>query len=415
MRVIWVGDAVVSTGFSRCTHVVCDELHRAGHEVSVLGINHHGNPTRQYPYDIFPCRDSFDGGFDDWGVSRLPRFIERYDPDVVVILQDCWNMRAYIEAIKQYGLDADSIPPIVGWIAVDAKNQVGHELNALAHVVTWTQFGIDELRKGGYEGTSDVVPLGVDTSVFYPRDREESRRSVCPPEFASDAFIVGVVGRNQPRKRLDLSIAYFAEWVQRDKIDNAYLFLHVAPTGDRGCDIRSLAYYYGLKGRVIVLQPDIGIGLPVNHMAMVYSAFDVCLTTTQGEGWGLCTAEAMACGCPCIVPAWSALGEWASHGAYQVPCTSTALNAPLNSLAYTIGGVPDKEATINALREMYSSWKCRDGYRNRGLALAARPEYQWQNVGIAFREVLERVVERVETEKVQVEVDAETELQEAVA
>jgi glycosyltransferase involved in cell wall biosynthesis len=209
-----------------------------------------------------------------------------------------------------------------------------------------------------------------------------------------DAFIVGYVGRNQVRKRLDLTLGAFAEWIKRHDIRDAYLYLKIAPTGETGCDIRAVAAYYGpeLAGRILVSAPPAGFGDADDLMPLVYSAMDVFLTTTQGEGWGLPTMEAMACGVPCIVPDWSALGEWTEDAAVKVPCTSTALTAPLNRFPYTIGGVPDREATIEALHALYSDRKLRARYRAKGLALTARPEYQWQNVGVAFREALEAAV-----------------------
>ena len=389
MKILWVGDAACLTGFARCTHAACDELHRAGHEVSVLGINAPGDPHK-YPYDIYPAISR--GRGDAFGVMRLPSLIASLRPDVVCLLQDPWNIRGYFDAIEESGIE--SVPPVVGWLAVDSKNHPNSsELNRLAHLITWTQFGIGELRAGGYAGPSSIVPLGVDTTLFRPLDRDTSRQAVGVRE---GSYVVGVVGRNQPRKRLDLTIGAFAEWIARYGIDDAYLFLKVAPTGEMGCDIEAVAAYYGpaLKGKILVCQQRAGAGLPDELMPTIYSTMDVHLTTTQGEGWGLPTMEAMSCGVPCIVPDWSALGEWTEDAAIKVPCTSTALTAPLNHFPYTIGGVPDREATITALQSLYESPELRAEYRARGLALTARPEYQWASVGVAFREALEAALAR---------------------
>lgn len=393
MKVLWVGDAACHTGFARCTHAVCDELHRAGHKVSVLGINASGDP-HGYPYDIYPAMPR--GRGDGFGVMRLPSLIASLSPDVVCLLQDPWNVQGYFNAIEESGIE--KVPPIVAWLAVDSKNHPGSaDLNALHHVVTWTQFAIDELRSGGYTGPSSIVPLGVDTALFRPLDREAARQVLGVPE---GSFVVGVVGRNQPRKRLDLTIGYFAEWITRHEIEDAYLFLKVAPTGETGCDIRSVAAYYGpaLAGKIRVSEQRAGVGLPDDVMPSIYNAMDVYLTTTQGEGWGLPCMEAMACGVPAIVPDWSALGEWTEDAAVKVPCTSTALTAPLNHYPYTIGGVPDQEAAIAALQALYESEELRAEHGARGLALTARPEYQWANVGVAFRETLEAAIARPVTE-----------------
>jgi len=400
VRILFVGDAVCSSGFARCTHAACDELHAAGHEVHVLGINYYGDP-HTYPYPIWPCFQPLDSGRDPFGSTRLPTMVRKLQPDVVVLLNDPWNVPAYMKALDADGEEfaltgkagqADrNMPPVIGWLAVDAKNQRGDGLNDLAHVVVWTQFAADELQAGGYEGGCSVVHLGVDHTVYAPaEDKAECRRRTCPPDMPEDAFLVGVVGRNQPRKRLDLTLEYFADWVNRFDVDNAQLYLHVAPTGDKGVDIGSLVRYHGLKNKVIVATPHISAGVSNEHMAMAYNAFDVYLSTSQGEGWGLPALEAMACGVPCVVPDWSGLGDWVGDAAVKVSCTSTALSAPLNGLAYTVGGVPDRSGTMWALQNLYRSSDMRATYRERGLNLAS--QHSWSQAGKQFRQVVESVV-----------------------
>lgn len=392
-RVLWVGDAAVASGFARCTHAVCDHLRDRDWDVRVLGMNYFGDP-HPYPYPIYPCRQPLDGGRDNWGVTRLPRMIERLKPDVVVLLNDPWNVASYLESIDEYGVDR---PPIVGWLAVDAENQDGRPLNELDHVAVWTRFGERELKRGGYEGECSVVPLGVDLELFGPRDRAEARKLTCPAGLPDDAFVVGVVGRNQPRKRLDLAIEYFAEWTREYGIDDAYLYLHVAPTGERGFDIQRLARYHGLSGRVILSQPPIGDGYPANWLASLYSAFDVYLTTTQGEGWGLPALEAMACGTPVVAPDWSGLGDWARGAAVLVECTSTAISAPLNALAYTIGGVPDRQKMIYELQALHENrFGTRKEVGERGRKLAQT--LPWSRTAEEMCAVLESVIARAREE-----------------
>lgn len=389
MRVLWVGDAVVSSGFARCSHAACDALHAAGHEVHVLGLNYFGDP-HPYPYPVYPCRQPLDGGHDGFGVTRLPRLVARLRPDVVVLLNDPWNVPAYLDHLDQLPEDVPR-PPVAGWLAVDGRNQHASPLNRLAHVAVWTQFAADELRRGGYQGASTIIPLGVDHRVFRPLDRATARRRAMPPALPESAYIVGVVGRNQPRKRLDLTLDYFAAWLREHSPDNAYLYLHVAPTGDAGADIRSLVRYHCLKGRVILHEPHIGHGVTSADLAATYSALDVYLTTTQGEGWGLPALEAMACGVPVIAPDWSALGDWAAGAARLVPCDSTALTAPMNSLAYTIGGIPSRTGTVRALQDLYASPDLRADHASRGLALAAG--LTWHDTGRMVCEMLEQVIE----------------------
>lgn len=392
--VLWVGDAAVSTGFARCTHAVCDELHRAGWEVNILALNYYGD-QHGYPYALWPCVQPLDNGRDAWGVSRLPALIQRLAPDLVVILSDPWQIAPYLDSMEgfQKELERQNIrtvpPPVVAWLAVDAKNQKGEPLNRLTEVVTWTRFAAEELKAGGYDGDPQIVPLGVDTARFYPRSRSDARKVVLPPSVPEGAFVVGAVGRNQPRKRLDLTIEYFAEWVRLHHVEDAYLLLHVAPTGEAGCDIPALVRYHGISGRVVLSEPHVGLGMPDVAMPMVYSAMDVYVTMTTGEGWCLPALEAMACGVPCAVPNWSALGEWARDAAALVGCSGTALNSPINGRPYTIGGVPDKREFIQVLDGLYRSEIQRKAYRQRGLALAK--QFSWERTGREMRKALEVV------------------------
>jgi glycosyltransferase involved in cell wall biosynthesis len=397
VKVLWVGDAVVSTGFSRCTHAACDSLFLAGHEPHVLGINFHGDPT-DYSYKVYPAIQPFDHGKDAFGVNRLPFLVDRIRPDVICLLNDPWNAPAYTAILDSYFKDEPSIiPPVCAWLAVDAKNIHGRPLNRLDHVMVWTKFAENELRVGGYEGSMSIVPLGVDHGTFYPRDKVESRKVVfeaLSQPLPDNAFIVGVVGRLQLRKRVDLAIQAFAYWIKRFNVPNSYLYLHLAPTGDTGCNIRSLTRYYGIEGRVLISEPHIGHGVEEAVLPFIYSSFDISLTATQGEGWGLCQLESLACGVPVIAPDWSALGKdgWGGDAIFRIPCNSTALTAPMNSLAYTIGGVPDCEKIVQALDTFYVSSAARDLYRQRGLACAA--QFSWQRTGAMVVSELEGVVER---------------------
>ncbi len=394
-RILWVGDAAVPSGFARCTHAACDALHEAGWDVHVLGINYHGDP-HDYPYNIYPCYQPTGGGRDGFGVTRLPLMVNSLEPDVVVLLNDPWNIPAYLQSLKDVD-ESISQPLVIGWLAVDAKNQRGDVLNGLDHLVTWTNNGYDELKAGGYTGSHDVVPLGVDRGIYTPLNKMESRIQVCPPdwndELRENAFIVGRVDRNQPRKRWDLTIEYFADWVKQYSVDNAYLYIHTAPTGERGFDLRSLVLYHEMAGRVILSEQDVSKGVPDSQMPYVYSAFDVFLTTTQGEGWGLGVLEAMACGVPCIVPDWTGLGEWTNGIAERITCTSIAPTAPMNSLLYTIGGIPDKDDTINSLQAYRNITACRlnDEIEQQ---LSGIKVYSWKRTGQEFLSIVDSIASR---------------------
>jgi D-inositol-3-phosphate glycosyltransferase len=392
MKVVLVGDSpTVATGFSRCVKAAADELHAAGHETHILGMSYFGDP-HEFPYTIWPCIQPLDKCRDAFGTVRLPLLIDRLKPDVVVLLNDPWNVKGYFDVLDSYFKDAKYlVPPVVGWLAVDSLNHFAKPLNRLAHVAIWTKFGGDVLRTGGYDGPLSIVPLGVDPH-FYPRNKAEARAKMGIDE---GAYVVGVVGRNQTRKRLDCTLEYFAKWVNEYSLPaNVQLLIHTAPTGDAGCNIRAVAHHYGLtgNGRLSLSEPNIGKGVEDQLLPYLYGAMDCYWTTSQAEGWGLPALEAMACGVPCILPNFASFGDdgWVGDAAIRVPCTSSALTAPMNAQPYTIGAVPDRAATVVSLHELYTSLHTRGVLRERGLARAA--EFSWERTGVAMVELLESVV-----------------------
>lgn len=376
-RLLWIGDAVVATGFARCTHHMLEELRKTW-DVHVIGINYLGDP-HPWPYAIYPCWPGGDG----FGVGRTRELAKKLNPDLVVIQNDPWN-------VAEYRAGVPPRVPVVASMPVDGRNcKSGRALNGLALGIFWTRFGLEEARAGGYLGSAEVLPLGVDLARYHARDRYESRRTAGVPDPLMGAFIVGNVNRNQPRKRLDLTVEYFADFARRVGVDKVALYLHVAPTGETGYDVAQLMHYHGIWGRLILGQPEIGRGIDEEFMPTVYSCFDVQLTTSQGEGWGLTTMEGMACGVPQIVPQWAALAEWTGDAARQIPCTSFAAT-PVQTIN-AIGGIPDRELTVEALRALYESEAVRNGYVRRGLELVARPEYRWPTIARRFAALLDGV------------------------
>jgi D-inositol-3-phosphate glycosyltransferase len=371
-KLLWIGDAACDSGFSRATHYTLDVLRRTW-DVVVLGINYRGYP-HEYPYKIYPA---YVPGGDLMGSKSLLEIYARERPDVIVIQNDPWNVPRYIE--KLAGLKVR--PVVVGAIAVDGKNLRSEYIRDLDYAIFWTKFAEEEARAGGFVKPSGVVGLGVDLEVYKPGDRVAARRKIGLPEACHHGFVVMNANRNQPRKRIDLTMLYFAEFVHKNAIKDAFLYLHVCPTGDVGVDCEQMTKYLGLRGRVMLEQPGVYDGLSEQDLVLTYQASDVQVSTTAGEGWGLTTLEGMACGIPQIVPNWSALGEWAAPAARMVRCEATAITfGGVN----VIGGVPDKNDFIHSLEKMYYDGAWRERHAAAGLALAHQPQFRWENIGQRF-------------------------------
>lgn len=376
-KLLWIGDAGCPSGFARATHEILERVRRE-FDVTVLGINYRGDP-HEYPYPIYAALP----GGDAFGLGRLIWMCDVVRPDVIVIQQDGWYLPYYFQMLRkrkesgEYEYPEYAAIPVVASLAVDGKNFRGEWIKDVSLAVFWTQFALDEARIGGYAGEAKVIPLGVDQKVFYPVDRIGALERQKIPSLR-DRFIVGNVNRNQPRKRWDLTIKYFAEWVHSRHIPDATLFLHAAPTGDTSANVLQLAQYYGVMDRLALRTPEEFYGNPDEDMRDTYNCFDVAITTTQGEGMGLTTMEAMACRVPCIVPNYAALGDWAKGAASMVPCTSTALQSPTLSV---LGAIPDQKAFTEAFDILYQDRQVRETVAKLGYERVSEPRFRWQNIG----------------------------------
>lgn len=377
MKLLWIGDAACGSGFGRATHHIL-KLINEQFDLRVLGVNYMGDPHTE-PYKIYPAYL----GRDVLGLGRVVTLIEAIRPDIVVMQSNPWNIPLYLEKLKE----AKFAGPTVGIIAVEGKNCNGRTLNGLTSAIFWTRFGQKEAVDGGMQIPSVVIPLGVDTDKYFPSDRARAREviGIVPPEVPTDAFIVGNVNRNQSRKRIDLTIQYFAEWIKTRNIRDAYLYLHLLPGSTVRVNCDQLAGYYGVQNRLILAEPtDIFMGTPEHYLIDTYRCFNVMLNTTLGEGFGLTALEGAACGITSIAGDYAAIGEWGREGGVLlVPCPIEGVMPDVHGM---IGGIPDKEACVEALDWLYSDVEARERYSAASLSLAQRPEFQWTNVAARFAE-----------------------------
>jgi D-inositol-3-phosphate glycosyltransferase len=391
-KILFVGDSPeVPSGFGRATREILARLH-SHFDVTVLGINHRGDPAT-VPYPVYTAA----AGGDVLGIGRLIWMCGKVQPDAVVIQQDGWYFPYYFNALRQrtrnheYEYPQFANLPVIGAVAVDGKHFDGKWIEDLTATVFWTQFAYDEAREGGFAGRAEIIPLGVDLGTFYRNNRDLSMERAQLTPF-KDKFVVGNVNRNQPRKRWDLTLRYFAKWVREYGVQDAYLFLHAAPTGDQSINVASLARYYGVHDRVIVYEPEVFYGKDDHQMCDLYNCFDVLISTTQGEGMGLPAMEAMACGVPCILPDWSAFGDWAKGAAAMVPCTSTAPQT-FSPTVNVIGGIADEKAFVAALDALYRDKNHRELIGSLGYKRVSEDRFRWDVIGERWVSLLNSVFE----------------------
>ncbi|MGA1471375.1 MAG: glycosyltransferase family 4 protein [Burkholderiaceae bacterium] len=308
-RILYAGDAAVQTGFGRVAEYLLPALAKE-HEVHVLAVNHHGDPApmqsicRMYP--------AMAHGSDPFGSHRIGELVQIIKPDLVFIVNDIWVAITLIDKIQpfkesigfktcvytpidSYGLFPELLPAIDKW----------------DKLITYTDFAKKEIEKIGYSKPIGVVGHGTDFSKFFPMDKAQCRKEL---GIAEDVFIVFNGNRNQPRKRIDLTIKGFIKFA-KDKPD-ARLWLNMGAK-DMGWELVPLFKRvardegYDATGKLVLTSPHFSTHncLPIEQLNKVYNAVDVGINTCLGEGWGLVNTEHASTGVAQVVPDHTSLSE----------------------------------------------------------------------------------------------------------
>jgi len=309
VRILYCGDAFVETGFGRVAQYLLPAL-AAHHEVVVMSTNYHGDPHPEAKhYTVYPAMLH---GSDPFGSHRIKSIIQQTKPDLVWITNDIWvalQLWKVVADIKEelgfkwfvytpidsYGLFPDLNEPMMKWDGI----------------ATYTQFGKKELELMGYSKPIEVVGHGTDFDKFFPMDKEECRKKLGVPE---DVFIIFNGNRNQPRKRIDLTLKAFIEFA-KDKPD-ARLWLNMG-SKDLGWDLIPLFKRiardegYDATNKLILTSPHFSVEncLSVEQLNMVYNAADIGINTCIGEGWGLVNTEHGSVGVAQVIPDHTSLAE----------------------------------------------------------------------------------------------------------
>jgi len=395
--VLVVGDGVVPTGFARVLHSLIDRL-KDRWDFHHLALNYDGGP-HTLDWQVYPAGS--EGDF--FGANRLGALVESIRPRLVFLLNDPWVLCRYLEPLQELR----ETFPIVAYAPVDAGPldlSLIEPLHRLDALVLYTEFGrrqVEEafaprrLDPGFPFPTVRVIPHGVDTDLFHPLPeeggkpgRQRAREKLFPgPDHFRDDFIVLNANRNQPRKRIDITIKGFALFA-RDKPPGVRLYLHMG-VEDCGWNVIALARRHGIEDRLILTAVEPFLPAVADEvLSWIYNACDVGINTSVGEGWGLVNLEHAATGAAQVVPRHSACEElWEGSALLLEPAFSLTSERIL-----TEGRIVSPEGVARALESLYGDPALRASLSAAALRVATRPEYQWSRIAEQwdqlFREVL---------------------------
>lgn len=385
MKILFSGDTpTVNTGFGIVSKNILNRLYERGHEIVVLGVNHYGMPydQRKFPYQIFPCEQG--GPEQVFGFHKYWDLYNVVKPDICFFLNDPWLIHKFVEA------KPENIMPhtkLIGYYPTDGgpiKKEWMASLNKLDAQVCYSHYAegvITKSNEGKIPANLHQIYHGVDTSKFFPINQSIARRELGLPD---NLFIIGMVARNQFRKRFDILMAAFTEFAEGK--DDVKLYLHTA-LDDIGYDIADLARQFNLQDKMILTEDITSArGVSDERLNLIYNSFDVNALISLGDGFGLPVAESMATGCPQLVSDHSCLKELVDgHGGLTVKTESWILNT---SGINTWGGISSYKDIAEKLEILYNNRELRIKLAEQAYEFIMQEKFTWPYVVDHFERIM---------------------------
>jgi glycosyltransferase involved in cell wall biosynthesis len=306
--ITWFSNAPwAPTGYGGQTAQVIRRLRDDGHDVAVA--SNYGQMASVTEWEGIPV---FPGGAERYSTDLVDAVHRAHldgRPGWLITLYDVWVLA-----------DAGAGHRVASWVPVDHKPAPpkvaewcrGHRTIAMS------RYGQQALAAA--DVAAAYVPHGIETSVFRPRPSDFRKRHGIP----EDAFLVVINAANNDkdpsRKAWPDMLLVLAAMMRRHP--DVWVYAHADVTRPAGLHLPGYMVVAGVPSERVVLADPIQYRLgtyTADDLAEAYSAGDVLLATSLGEGFGLAVPEAMACGTPAIVTDATAQPELVGDTGWRVP------------------------------------------------------------------------------------------------
>jgi glycosyltransferase involved in cell wall biosynthesis len=304
-----------ATGYGEQTQQATRRIKAAGHEVAIA--SNYGLEGSTMEWEGLPV---YPRGLDVYSNDVIPAYAMDWgrptgQQALVITLFDCWVFK---------GAGWDVLDRVASWVPID-------HFPAPAPVIEWlkrpnvtpiamSQFGLDAIERHDIEAL--YVPHAIDTKVFKPTELMQGSDGQVPARtwmgVPDDAVVIGMISANKGGvDRKGFAEAFLAAAMVMQKHDDVWLYLHTEPSpAMSGLDLRALLAATGVPMDRVAFADSYSyrMGIPKEALASIYTAIDVLLQPSRGEGFGIPAIEAQACGTPVIVSNATAQPELVGDG-----------------------------------------------------------------------------------------------------
>lgn len=359
-RILWTSNAPwAATGYGQQTAQVTTRLKKEKYEVAIAAnYGLEGASTSwNTPYGEIPI---YARGHENYSNDVVPAHM--YDwtsrepdvPNLLMTLYDVWVFKG-----KKW---ADW--KVASWVPVDhfpAPKEVTQWCEqSFVTPIVMSQFGKQMFENVGIE--AEYVPHAIE-KTFQPTFKitTADNEKITGREFigiGEDKFVVGMNAANKGivpnRKAFGENLLAFSMFAQ--KHDDAILYLHTDYLGAAGgINLMDLIQAVGLqKHQYKFIDPYLyRTALSQEIVSATYTAMDVFLGVSMGEGFGIPTIEAQACGTRVIVSDFAASTELVGEG-WLVDCQPYW--DPMQRSFFTTPLIP---SIVDALEKAYQKGRSR--------------------------------------------------------
>jgi glycosyltransferase involved in cell wall biosynthesis len=325
MNILWHSNAPwTPSGYGQQTRLFTPRIKAMGHELAI---------SAYFGLELGVL------GFED--IKIFPRKYDEYGNDIIISHASANRSQVIMTLMDVQVLKVEGWPfgtRWVPWYPIDHDTMPMVLRNKLAQAwkrIVFSKHAGQLTNEAGLD--CYYVPHGVETNVFKPGDKAEAREKLGLPK---DAYIIGTVAMNKgnpSRKSFVEMLHAFANCKKRHSDMVYYLQTATGEGVNWMVNLPELCYNLGLEiGKDVIFcdQYQQTVGFPTDHMPTVYQALDVHLLASTGEGFGIPTLEAQACGCPVIVGDWTASPELCFSGRLIPKEDADAIYTPLAAYQY---------------------------------------------------------------------------------
>lgn len=376
MRITWFSNAPwTPTGYGTQTAQVVRRLRDDGHDIAIA--SNYGEMARITEWEGIPV---FPGGADRYSTDLIERVHRVHEGDLLIGLYDSWVIGDAVAGLPVAWwtpIDHDPAPPKV--IAFADKHRI----------LAMSRFGEAALAKEGISST--YIPHGIETTTYRPRPSDFRKRNDIP----EDAFLVVINAANQdnsPSRKAWPEMLFAITRFMATRPD-VYVYLNTDVTRPSGLHLPALMALMAMDAKRIRAADPLAYRMGVasaDEVAEMYTAADVLLATSRGEGFGLAVPEAMLCGTPAIVTDFSAQPELVGDTGWRV-----RWQPEYDAFQGSFWAVPWIGSIVAALGEAYDEKGSVAAQDRRSAAMTHAAQYDADRVYAGhWRPFLARAVEK---------------------